>query len=153
MARTKIQEVVYDIAKPIVDEYGFELVDVEYVKEGSNWFLRVYIDKDGGINIDDCQAVSEKLSTTLDEIDPIDHAYFLEVSSPGLDRPLKTQRDFEKYRGSLVEVKLFKSIDGKKVFEGTLEGLVGTYIVIMHEGEEIRFPKENVALVKRVITF
>lgn len=153
MAKSKIQEIVYEIAKPIVDEHGFELVDVEYVKEGSNWFLRVYIDKEGGINIDDCQAVSEKLSVVLDEIDPISHAYFLEVSSPGLDRPLKTQRDFEKYRGSLVEVKLFKSIDGKKVFEGTLEGLYGTDVVIMHEGEQIRLPKENVALVRRVITF
>jgi len=138
---------------PIVEGLNYELVDVEFIKEGTNWYLRVYIDKPGGIGIDDCQAVSEKISEVLDEKDPIEQCYYLEVSSPGLERPLKTERDFIKYKGELVEVKLFKPIDGKKIFEGELIGLIEDKIVINQDGNNIDFEKEKVAIVKRAIKF
>ncbi|RKD34474.1 ribosome maturation factor RimP [Thermohalobacter berrensis] len=118
--KKEIEKIVKDITIPILDDYDFELVDVEYVKEGSQKFLRVYIDKPGGITIDDCQKVSERLSDKLDEIDPIEERYFLEVSSPGIDRPLKTDRDLERNLNKDVEVSLYKPIDGKRKFMGKL---------------------------------
>ncbi|HHW48601.1 MAG TPA: ribosome maturation factor RimP [Clostridiaceae bacterium] len=154
MAKKKIEEIVEKLALPIVEKNSFELVDVEFVKEGSNWYLRVYIDKDGGISIDDCQVVSEELSDKLDEIDPIKHSYFLEVSSPGLDRPLKTERDFERNKGEKVELKLYKPVEGKKLFEGELVGLIDNKIVIRQNGmETVEFDREAVASVKKVIEF
>ena len=92
LSTSKIKTTVEEMVRPYLDEHGFELVDVEYVKEGSNWFLRVFVDKDGGIDIDDCGLISEYLSQKLDENDPIPTAYFLEVSSPGAERPLKKKR-------------------------------------------------------------
>ncbi len=151
--KKSIQQVVTELATPIVEGLNYELVDVEYVKEGSNWYLRIYIDKPGGIGIDDCQAVSEKISDVLDKKDPINQSYYLEVSSPGLDRPLKTERDFLKYKGELVEVKVFQPIDGKKVFEGELVGLVDNSIIINQNGKDIEFKRDEVAIVKRVIKF
>ena len=151
--KRNIQQVITELATPIVEGMNYELVDVEFIKEGANWYLRVYIDKPGGISIDDCQAVSEKMSDALDKKDPIDQFYYLEVSSPGLERPLKTERDFIKYKGELVEVKLFKPIDGKKIFEGELIGLVDEMIVIKQGDNNIEFEKEKVAIVKRAIKF
>lgn len=151
--KKSIQQVVTELATPIVEGLNYELVDVEYVKEGSNWYLRIYIDKPGGIGIDDCQAVSEKISDVLDKKDPINQSYYLEVSSPGLDRPLKTERDFLKYKGELVEVKVFQPIVGKKVFEGELVGLVDNSIIINQNGKDIEFKRDEVAIVKRVIKF
>jgi len=130
MAKRKVEEVVTELALPITAKHSFELVDVEFVKEGANWYLRIYIDKPGGIMIDDCQTVSGELSDELDRVDPVEYGYFLEVSSPGLDRPLKKERDFEKFKGEIIEVKLFQPIDGKKVFEGELVGLIDNKIVI-----------------------
>jgi ribosome maturation factor RimP len=98
MVKKKIEDIAAEIALPIVEKYKFELVDVEYLKEGSNWYLRVFIDKEGGITIDDCQLVSEEISDELDKADPIKQSYFLEVSSPGIDRPLKKEKDFEKFK-------------------------------------------------------
>jgi len=151
--KINIQQVITELATPIVEALNYELVDVEFIKEGTNWYLRVYIDKPSGIGIDDCQAVSEKISEVLDEKDPIEQCYYLEVSSPGLERPLKTERDFIKYKGELVEVKLFKPIDGKKIFEGELIGLVEDKIIINQDGRNIDFEKGKVALVKRAIKF
>ena len=105
---------VLPILEPIIAEKGLELVDLEFVKEGVNWYLRVYIDKDGGVNIDDCEAVSRALEVKLDEKDPIEQAYILEVSSPGIDRPLKKDADFVKYQGEIIDVKLYKAQDGSK---------------------------------------
>jgi len=154
MAKKKIEEIVKELALPIVEKNSFELVDVEFVKEGPNWYLRVYIDKDGGIGIDDCQIVSEELSDKLDEVDPIKQSYFLEVSSPGLDRPLKTERDFERNKGKKVELKLYKPIEGKKLFEGELIGLIDNKIVIKkNDIETLEFDREAVASVKKVIEF
>jgi ribosome maturation factor RimP len=103
-----------------MEEHGFELVDVEYLKEGSNWFLRIYVDKEQGIDIDDCGKISEFLSTELDEKDPIPTAYFLEVSSPGAERPLKKPDDYRKSIDKQVFVTTFEAVDGLKEFEGKL---------------------------------
>lgn len=151
--KINIQQVIFELAIPIVEDLNYELVDVEFIKEGANWYLRVYIDKPGGISIDDCQAVSQKMSEMLDEKDPIEQFYYLEVSSPGLERPLKTERDFIKYKGELVEVKVFQPINGKKIFEGELIGLIEDMIVINHEGKNIEFEKDKVSRVKRAIKF
>lgn len=151
--KKNIQQTVTELVSPVVESLNYELVDVEYVKEGANWYLRVYIDKPGGISIDDCQAVSEQISDLLDKNDPIDQSYYLEVSSPGLDRPLKTEKDFTKYKGELVEVKVFQPIDGKKIFEGELVGLKDNFIVINQDGHDIQFEREKVSIVKRVIKF
>ena len=151
--KKQVQQAIIELATPIVDSLNYELVDVEFVKEGANWYLRIYIDKDGGITIDDCQAVSERMSDILDKQDPIQQSYYLEVSSPGLDRPLKTERDFIKYKGEEVEVKLFQPVDGQKLFEGELIGLVENSIVIKSNGKELSFEREKVAIVRRVIRF
>lgn len=151
--KKNIQQTVTELVSPVVENLNYELVDVEYVKEGANWYLRVYIDKPGGISIDDCQAVSEHVSDLLDKNDPIDQSYYLEVSSPGLDRPLKTEKDFTKYKGELVEVKVFEPIDGKKIFEGELVGLKDNFIIINQDGHDVQFEREKVAIVKRVIKF
>jgi len=116
MTKKKIEVQVEDLVLPILEEKSFDLVDVEFLKEGKNWYLRVYIDKPGGISIDDCQDVSQELSDELDRLDPIKQSYILEVSSPGLDRPLKRDKDYERYKGTEVEVKLYKPVDGKKSF-------------------------------------
>ena len=97
---------IEELIQPTVTEMGYELVDVEFVKEGPNWYLRIFIDKEGGVTIDDCEAVSKTLEKIFDEKDPIEQAYFLEISSPGIDRPLKKKEDFIKYNGEMVDVKL-----------------------------------------------
>lgn len=154
MVKKNIEKIVADIALPIVEKHSFELVDVEFVKEGPNWYLRVYIDKAGGITIDDCQIVSEELSDKLDKEDPISQSYFLEVSSPGLERPLKKDKDFERFKGETVEVKLFSPIDGKKVFEGELLGLIDNKISIKTGMTEIiEFERDKVSSVRRVLKF
>jgi len=153
MSRKKVEELVADMASKVVDEYGFELVDVEFVKEGNNWYLRIYIDKPGGIMIDDCQVVSERISDMLDEADPIKQSYFLEVSSPGLDRPLKKESDFVRYKGQDVEVKLYEPYNGEKFFEGELVGLIDGNIVINTQKGELAFEKDKVAIVKRAVKF
>ncbi len=153
MVKKKIEDIVAEFAEPIANNHSFELVDVEFIKEGTNWYLRIYIDKPGGITIDDCKIVSEEISDILDEKDPIDQSYFLEVSSPGLDRPLKKDSDFEKFKGELVEVKVYKPIDGRKVFEGELIGLIDNKIIIKIDDENTEFEKDQVAVVRRVIKF
>lgn len=154
MNKKNIVSQVEEITLPIISKYAFELVDIEYIKEGSQWYLRVYIDNDKGITIDDCSNVSLELAKKLDEIDPITEAYILEVSSPGLDRPLKTTRDFQKYKGEIVEISLYKAIDGIKHFEGELVGLIDENIfIINNKNKEISFEKKDVACIKRKIIF
>lgn len=120
---SKVIEITTELVNPILEEKNLELVDMEYVKEGKNWFLRVYIDKEGGIDIVECGEVSEQLSEKLDEADPIKEAYFLEVSSPGVEKPLKTLEDFKKNIGNNVFVKLYEKIDGEKTYEGILQNV------------------------------
>lgn len=153
MAKRKVEDIVEELAQPVIDAMSFELVDVEFIKEGANWYLRVYIDKPGGVTIDDCQAISERLSDILDEQDPIKQSYILEVSSPG-ERPLKKDRDFERFRGEIVEVKLYQPLNGKKIYEGELLGLTGDIIEIKtDDGATIGFDRKDTALVRRVIRF
>lgn len=150
---SKIEELTRNLVAPAIEKNKFELVDVEYKKEGNNWYLRVYIDKEGGVNLDDCQIISEYLSEKLDEVDPIENSYILEVSSPGIDRPLKTQRDFEKFKGSLVEVSLYQPIDKNKKYEGDLVGLIDNKVVIIDNGVRREFDIKDVSVVKPVIKF
>ncbi|ADL68927.1 ribosome maturation factor RimP [Thermoanaerobacterium thermosaccharolyticum] len=150
---SRIEELTRNLVAPAIEKNNFELVDVEYKKEGNNWYLRVYIDKEGGVSLDDCQIISEYLSEKLDEVDPIENSYILEVSSPGIDRPLKTQRDFDKFKGSLVEVSLYQPIDKKKKYEGELVGLINDKVVITDNGERKEFDINDISLVKPVIKF
>ena len=120
MKKNDIEKLTFTITEPIVEELEMELVDIEYIKEGPNMYLRVYIDKKGGVNLDDCQKVSEKVSEELDRKDPISENYFLEISSPGIDRPLKNDKDLERNIGKDVEINLYKAIDGKKMLTGKL---------------------------------
>jgi ribosome maturation factor RimP len=118
--RPNVKSVVEELVNPILEDGGFELVDIEYVKEGGNWFLRVFVDKPGGIDIDDCGRISEALSVKLDEKDPIPEAYFLEVSSPGAERPLKKPADYYKAVGKNVLITTYEPLEGLKEFEGPL---------------------------------
>ena len=139
---------------PIITANGFELVDVEYVKEGSNWYLRAFIDKPGGITINELEGVSRKLSDLLDEEDFISDAYILEVSSPGLGRPLKKDRDFDRSIGEEIEVHLYRSLNGNKQYVGLLKSYDKDTITIEDEdGSEIALDRVNVSLVRLTIDF
>lgn len=153
MAAKKAEEIGRELVLPIIDEKGFELVDVEFVKEAGHWYLRVYMDKEGGITIDDCVAVSEELSKKLDEKDPIKESYTLEVSSRGLERPLKTEKDFERTKGEQVEIKLFAPIDEKKVFKGDLESWTDNEVTIKDDDKEYKFEKTKIVYIKKVLKF
>lgn len=154
MSKKKIERIVTNLVEPVIEKYPYELVDVEFIKEGPNWYLRIYIDKPGGITIDDCKVISEEVSDLLDAEDPIPQSYFLEVSSPGLERPLKKESDFERFKGELVEIRLFKPIDGKKTYQGELIGLVDNKIVInQDDGGTIEFERNIVSLARRAIRF
>jgi ribosome maturation factor RimP len=126
----KVTETVEKLVLPIIEPKGLELVDIEFKKEGTNWFLRVYIDKEGGVDIEDCGKVSEELSQLLDEQDPIPQAYFLEVSSPGAERPLKKEKDVTNAIGKSIYLKTYEPIDGQKEFEGTLTAFDGETITL-----------------------
>lgn len=145
---------VLPLLEPIVEEKGLELVDVEFVKEGANWYLRIYIDKDGGVTIDDCEAVSRLLEEKLDAADPIEQAYILEVSSPGIDRPLKKASDFEKYCGEIIDVKLYQPKNGKKQFQGKLLGMTDGVISLEEEnGCVVEFEQKETASVRLAVIF
>ena len=148
MAKDKIEELVQKLTADIIRDSALELVDVEYVKE-RDWYLRVFLDKTGGIEVEDCQWVSERLEKKLDELDPIRESYYLEVSSPGLDRPLKKDKDFERHAGDKVEVNTFAPIDGRKNLVGTLTGLSAEgHILLLIDGREVSIPKEKASLVR-----
>lgn len=152
MAKKGIAEIVAELALPIAAEAGCELVDVEFLKEGGDWFLRIYIDKPGGISLDDCEKVSRAVNSILDEKDPIPHAFYLEVSSPGLERQLKKPKDFEKALGQLVEIKLFKAVDNSKRYEGELTAYDGKSLTIKTNTDEShQFQMEQIAKVKTLI--
>ena len=149
----KITELVSQMALPVAEEFGCELWDVEYVREAGTWFLRVYIDKDGGVNILDCENVSRKLSDMLDEADPIEGSYTLEVSSAGAERPLKRPGDFKKFMGSPVAVKLYKAQNGRKEFAGVLAGYDNGDVTITVGNASMTFAKNDVALCRLRIEF
>ena len=142
------------ILQPIMEANNFELVDVEYVKEAGTWYLRAYIDKEGGIAIDDCELVSRALSEKLDELDFIEDSYILEVSSPGLGRPLKKDKDFNRNLGNEVEVRLYKAINKQKEFLGILTAFDKDTVTIEQEdGEEIIFNRQEIALIRLALDF
>lgn len=139
---------------PIMEENNFELVDVEYVKEAGTWYLRAYIDKEGSFTVDDCEMVSRRLSDWLDKEDFIDDSYILEVSSPGLGRPLKKEKDYVRSMGREVEVRLYKAIDRQKEFTGTLSAYDDkTVTLTMEDGSEAVFEKADIALIRLALDF
>ena len=143
-----------ELVQPLVDKNKFELVDVEYVKEAGTNYLRVYIDKEGGITIDDCEIISRALSDLLDEKDYINEAYILEVSSPGLGRPLKKDKDFARSIGEEVDVKLFKPIEKQKEFSGILESYNDTEVTIrLDEDTVMNFNRKDIALIRLAFDF
>ncbi len=137
------------LLQPILDREQFELVDVEYVKEAGTWYLRAYIDKPGGITIDDCELVSRALSDKLDEEDFIDEAYVLEVSSPGLTRPLKKQKDYERNIGKPIDVKIFRAAGGRKEFTGILQSFTDDTVTVSIDGEEFQVEKKNISMIRQ----
>jgi ribosome maturation factor RimP len=148
-----IKEIITEMIQPFLDAEGYELVDVEYVKEGSNRFLRVYVDKEGGIDIDDCGRISEILSEKLDEKDPIPEAYFLEVSSPGAERPLKKVSDYERAVQKQVFVTTYEQVEGDKEFEGKLLSFDGETLVIQTPRKKAAIPFAKVASARLAIVF
>ena len=139
---------------PIMEANGFELVDVEYVKEAGNWYLRAYIDKPGGITVDDCEVVNRELGDLLDRDDFIDESYILEVSSPGLGRPLKKERDFIRSRGEEVEIRTYRMVDRQKEFRGVLKAWDKDTVTIEYEdGQEQVFERDNIALIRLAFDF
>lgn len=146
----KVTDVVAQLAQPIVEQAGCTLWDVEYVKEAGEWFLRVYIDKEGGVDINDCEAVSRPLSDLLDEADPIQGSYTFEVSSAGLDRPLKKPEHFAACAGQQVDVRFYRPVDGRKEYTGALVGCDGNGNVTV---DDKTFEKKDVAQVRLHVTF
>ena len=150
----KVTDLTARLAAPIVEEQGCSLWDVEYVKEAGTWYLRVLIDKEGGVDILDCEAVSRRVSDLLDEADPIESSYIFEVSSAGAERQLKRPSDFARFMGSPVLVKTYKNRDGRKEFAGTLAGFEdGAVLLDMGGTEPVRFEKAEVALVRLRVEF
>lgn len=149
----KLTEQVWQFAEPVVQAQGCSVWDVEYVREGADWFLRIYIDKEGGVDIADCEAISRALDPILDEKDPIPTSYTFEVCSAGIERALKRPGDFEKFLGSDVLVRLYRPKDGTKEFPGVLRGYEGGRVTIDYLGKPVTFEKSEVALVRLRATF
>lgn len=153
MKKTEIVAKTEELVTPIIEENHFELVDVEYVKEGANWYLRVYADKEGGINIDDCVLISRALEEKLDEEDFISDAYILEVSSPGLGRQLKKDRDFGRSIGKKVECKLYQAVDKQKEFEGILKDFTEDTVTVGSDEADLVLDRKNIAVIRLAIDF
>ncbi|AZP05433.1 ribosome maturation factor RimP [Jeotgalibaca ciconiae] len=156
---SRVVDVVKEAVLPVVEERNFELVDVEFLKEGKSWFLRIYIDKPGGIDIEECAWVSERVSDILDAMDPdpIPQAYFLEVSSPGAERPLKTDKDLQNAIGSYVHLSYYQAIEGEKFHEGTLlavtEDFVQLEIKVKTRTKTVEIPRDKIAKARLAIQF
>ena len=152
--REEYEKRAEELLAPIVELNGFELVDVEYVKEAGTWYLRAYIDKEGGIAVDDCEVISRKLGEWLDKEDFIDESYILEVSSPGLGRPLKKEKDFIRSMGKDVDVRLYRQIDKQKEFTGALSAYdENTVTLTMEDGSKMVFEKPDIALIRLALDF
>lgn len=149
----KVTEIVAELAAPVAAEFGCELWDTEYVREAGQWFLRLYLDKDGGVDILDCENVSRKVSDLLDQADPIEGSYIFEVSSAGAERQLKRPSDFEKFLGSPVLLKTYQNRDGRKEFPGVLKEYDGGAVVLEMGRQELRFEKNEIAMVRLRVVF
>ena len=144
-----IEEKVQNLIENKIEELGYQLYDVQYVKEGKDYFLRIYIDKSEGIDLNDCETVNDAISDTLDEASYIKEAYFLEVSSPGIERVLRKEKHFEDNIANVVDIKLFKSIDGKKEYQGILKNFDEEKLQIEEmEGKQVEIDRKNISLVK-----
>lgn len=151
--KEQIETLVEKMVDPILLEHNYELVDVEYVKEAGTWYLRLYIDKPDGITVDDCEVVSRALDLELELKDPIHDPYILEVSSPGLDRPLKKDKDFDRSIGKEVEVKMYKAINKQKEFVGTLLSYNSNEIVVDVEEKPMTFNRKDIAIIRLAVIF
>lgn len=152
--REQYEKQTEELLEPIVTGFGFELIDVEYVKEAGTWYLRAYIDKPGGITVDDCEAVSRKFSDVLDEKDYIEDTYIFEVSSPGLGRPLKKDKDFQRSLGEEVEIRTYRPIDRQKEFVGELKAYDKESVTIVYEDDtEQTFQRQEIALIRLALDF
>ena len=148
MAYSKTEKTVYELAEPIAQKVGAYLYDVEFVKEGGIWFLRVYVDKEEeGISLDECEAVSRKLSDALDREDPISQNYYLEVASPGIERKLKTDAHFRRYMGEMVDVGLYKAVNGSKLVTGILKDYDGEKIQVQVGEDVLEFSLKETTVV------
>lgn len=145
---SKITDKVFELARPVVEEEGCSLWDVEYLREAGTWYLRVYIDKEDGVSIDDCERISRRLDPMLDEADPIPDSYVFEVGSAGAERELKRPGDFERFMGSQVEVKLYQPVDGRKAFVGMLSAYEGGDVAITAGKDEKTFKRAQIAQVR-----
>ena len=150
---SKISERVFDLVKPVVEDEGCSLWDVEYLREAGTWYLRVFVDKEGGVSIDDCERISRRLDPILDEADPIPESYVFEVGSAGADRELKRPSDFAQFMGTDVEVKLYKPLEGSKVFVGALRGYEDGTVTIESGGRERSFAPAQIAQVRLYVSF
>ena len=148
MRMSKITDKVTELARPIVEEEGCRLWDVEYVREAGSWYLRIYIDKTGGVDIEDCERISRRLAPVLDEADPIPDSYVFEVGSAGIERELKRPGDFESFLGSEVEVRLYQPVNGQKAYVGTLVGYDNGTTTIEIGGKTLSFNKTQTAQVR-----
>ena len=154
MNKKQIVDEVTNYLEPILAKFNFELVDVEFVKEGPSYFLRIYIYKEGGVTIEDCRITSRAIEEVLDEKDIIEPAYMLEVSSPGLDRVLKKDKDFERFNGHVVDVKLYTPINKQKMIQGELVSKTEETLTLCDvDGETIEIPMKNVVVVRLAILF
>ncbi len=152
--REEYEQKTEKLLMPIMEANGFELVDVEYIKEAGNWYLRAYIDKPGGITVDDCEVVNRELGDLLDRDDFIDESYILEVSSPGLGRPLKKERDFIRSKGEEVEIRTYRMVDRQKEFRGVLKAWdKDTVTIETEDGQEQIFDRDNIALIRLAFDF
>lgn len=142
-----------ELLRPIAEKNGVEIYDVEYVKEGSDWYLRAYIDKEGGVNIGECEAVSRELSDKLDETDFIEDAYILEVSSPGLGRVLKKDKHLQKSLGEEVEIRLYKPVEKCREFCGVLKSFDADKVIIETTEKEMTFARKEIALIRLALDF
>lgn len=149
---SKITDFVSELARPVVEEEGCSLWDVEYVREAGQWYLRVFIDKDGGVSINDCERISRRLDPMLDEADPIADSYVFEVGSAGAERELKRPSDFQRYIGSEVELRLYKPENGQKIFVGTLAACADGDVTVTVDGNDLTFERSKIALVKLHVT-
>jgi len=140
MERQEVIKKVWELAEPVILSLGLELVDVEFQREPRGWVLRLYIDKPGGVTLGDCVQVSEILSDLLDAKDFIHHQYHLEVSSPGVDRPLRRREDFSKFAGDKVKIQLKEALEGRKNFTGLLRGIEGEEVLVEIDGKVWRLP-------------
>lgn len=157
MAKKKITEIIEEMLSDFMAEEGYELYNTEFIKEGKDWFLRVYVDKlarDEYVGTEDCEKVSRYLSAKLDEEDPIEQNYYLEVSSPGMDRPLLKVEHYERYTGSEVEIRLYKGKDGTKNIEGVLNGISGEMVTVEdHNGKVWELELSEIAKAKLAVVF